>query len=85
MYVNEIRDYLRQQPFKPLRLHLSDQSSYEVRHPEMIMVTRTLVLVATRLGADDVPEQLAYLDPIHITRIEPLNPADAKGNGKSKK
>ncbi len=71
MRPDEIRAHLRKQPFLPIRIYVSDGSSYEVRHPEMMFVTRAEVIIG--LGDDDMPERCVYCDPLHITRIEPLN------------
>ena len=73
MRPDEIRKHLRRQPFRPFRLFLSNGLSYDVRHPELMYVSRTEVVIALELGEDDMPERSAYCDPIHITNIEPLN------------
>jgi len=72
MRPSDIRAKLRRQPFQPFRMYISDGSHYDVRHPEMLLVARTEVAVGLGHDADDLPEQLAYCDPLHITRIEPL-------------
>lgn len=67
-----IRVHLRRLPFRPIRVFLSDGSHYDVRHPDFMYVSRSEVVIALDPGNDDVPERSAYCDPIHITRIEPL-------------
>lgn len=74
MTAHEIKALLRQRPFQGLRIHISDGESYEVTHPEMVFVTMTLVLIALPPLDKDIPAGgSVYCDPIHITRIEPLN------------
>jgi len=73
MRAEEIRHHVRRRPFQPFRVFLSDGSSYDVKHPELILVARRDVVITVELGDDDIPERLAYCDPVHITRIEPLN------------
>jgi len=73
MRADEIRKHVRRSPFQPFRICLSNGKCYDVRHPEMIYVTRNEVVVATKLGGDEVIEQSAYCDPIHINNIEPIN------------
>lgn len=63
----------RKRPFVPLRVHVSDGSSYDVRHPEMMLVTHTVVFIARPPLADGVPERHVYCDPVHITRVEPID------------
>ena len=83
----ELINHLRNQPFQPLRLHLSDGSCYDVRHPELALVTLTQVAVAIPPPQGGVPERMVYCDPNHITRVEPIprNGAEppAHGNGPS--
>jgi hypothetical protein len=73
MRPHDIRNHLRRRPFRPFRLCLSNGDSCDVRHPELMYVSRTEVVVALELGEDDLPERSAYCDPIHITNIEPLD------------
>ncbi len=78
MRADEVRNHLRKQPFRPFRLHLSNGVSYDVRHPELIYVSRREVVVALELGEDHVPERSAYCDPMHISNIEPLDGTEHK-------
>ncbi len=73
MRPDEIRAHLRKQPFRAIRIYISDGSSYDVRHPEMMFVTRTEVVIGLDPGDGDIPERSVYCDPVHITRIEPLD------------
>lgn len=84
MRPDEVRAHLRRQPFQPIRIHISDGAHYDVRHPELALVTRTEVVIALASGDDDIPERSAYCDPVHITRIEPLNGKN-RGPAKRKK
>ncbi|MFQ5493787.1 MAG: hypothetical protein ACE5EX_00235 [Phycisphaerae bacterium] len=73
MRANEIQSHLRKTPFCPIRIFLSDGSSYDVRHPEMAAVSRAEVVIGLQVSEDDLPERFAYYDPVRITRIEPIN------------
>lgn len=57
----------------PIRLFVSDGSTYDVRHPEMLLVSRTEIVVGLAQKEEELPERLAFLDPLHITRVEPVN------------
>jgi len=77
---DEVVNAVRAQPFRPFRLHIADGTTYDVRHPEMLMVTRNAVVV----GILDQPENgnsgPAYppiersttVDLFHVTQIEEL-------------
>ena len=41
----------------------------------MVAVSRTDVAIAIDEANGEVPERLVFCDPLHITRIEPLQPA----------
>jgi hypothetical protein len=47
--------------------------SYEVRHPELMAVSRREIVIALEVGEDDLAERFAYCDPVHVTNIEPLD------------
>ena len=49
MRQNEILDALQTRPFRPLRIRVSDGSAHEVRHPELVHLTRSSVLICTPL------------------------------------
>jgi len=68
-----LREQVRKQPFEAFRVYLSDGSWYDIRHPEMIAITRRDVAIAIGLGRDGLPDRLATCDPLHIVRIEPIN------------
>ncbi|UCC32474.1 MAG: hypothetical protein JSU86_09365 [Phycisphaerales bacterium] len=82
MRADKIRSHLRKQPFRPVRIYVSDGSSYDVRHPELMLVTRTEVVIALDPGDDAIPERSVYCDPVHVTRIEPLDRNKRKGVSK---
>ena len=71
MIAKELLDLQRERPFRPLRICISDGEAYEVRHPEMMLVTKTKVVIALPNG-EDVPENTVYCDPVHITRVVPM-------------
>ena len=73
MSPDTILKHLRREPFRPIRICLSDGSAYEVRHPELALVTRREVVIALPATQGEVPERSVVCDPLHITRIEPAD------------
>ncbi len=65
------------QPFLPFRLHVSDGSSYDIRHPEMLWITRRTAYVGIP-GEGPIPERAVTIAMIHVSRLEEL-PAAAAG------
>ncbi len=73
MRPTQVRDHLKTRPFRPIRVYVSDGSSYEIRHPEMAYVTVSQVLIALEMSEDNLPDRVVFCDPVHITRIEPID------------
>jgi hypothetical protein len=74
------RDLLAARPFKPFRLVMSSGQSYDVRHPEMAMLTRTSILVGIDDEDDGVPAEFKICSLLHVTAIEPFGPIPASPN-----
>lgn len=73
MYYLELQKKLKQTPFQPFRLCLTDGVSYEIRHPEMLFLGKRGCVV----GIAENPEDTAYdwsvdIDLLHVIRTEPL-------------
>jgi hypothetical protein len=81
MTVQTFRELLTQQPFRPFRLVMSSGQTYEVRHPEMAMLTRTDLLVGIGEMDDGVPAEFKICSLLHVSAIEPLNGSEAKHVG----
>lgn len=79
MNFKSLRDHLRKEPFSPLRFHLTDGAAYEVRHPEMVAVSRVEVAIVTQVAEDGVGDRMVYVDPLHIVRVEPISEPVASG------
>ena len=73
MTVQTFREVLSKRPFMPFRLVMSSGETYDVRHPEMALLTKTDILVGIRLADDDVPAAFKICSLLHVTAIEPLN------------
>lgn len=76
---DDLLEFLRIRPFQPFRIHLTNGTVYEVRHPELVLVGRTRAMVF--FPAPDAPppafDRFEALALVHITRIEPLMPTAA--------
>ena len=68
---------LAQRPFKPFRLVMSSGETYEVRHPEMVLLTRTDVLVGVGELDDGIPPEFRICSLLHVATVEPLSAATA--------
>jgi hypothetical protein len=77
MRPDDVLQLLRARPFQPFRISLSDGQQYEVRHPEMAIVSRSTVLVGVPgpRGLDEPVEKVVACALVHITRMEVLDGA----------
>jgi hypothetical protein len=73
MNVDTLRDQVRRQPFEAFWVCLSDGSHHDVRHPEMIAVSRRDVAIPLGTRKGEVADRLAICDPLHIVGVEPIN------------
>lgn len=77
---DDLIEVLRATPFRPFRLYVSDGSTFEIRHPEMLMVTRHSVIVGLLGGGENGNSGGAYpeiersttVDLLHVTQMEEL-------------
>ena len=73
MTVKTFRELLTQKPFKPFRLVMSSGEEYEVRHPEMALLTRSDILVGVDETEEGVPAEFRICSLLHVATIEPLD------------
>jgi len=75
MRSQDVREFLRAQPFQPFRLTLTDGRTYDVRHPELAMVGRSIMAVGVPSVGEDEPifDRLVTVSLPHIIQAEPIN------------
>ena len=72
------RELMTQRPFKPFRLVMSSGERYEVRHPEMAMLTRTSMLVGIGETDEGVPAEFKICSLLRVATVEPVPTNGAK-------
>ena len=76
MTPEDLRTALRTQPFVPFRLHLSDGRSFDVPHPEFLLVAESMAVVgvyqASKNNGQLAPQRTEMLSLLHIVSLEPL-------------
>lgn len=82
MRAADMLEYLREQPFVPFRIHLTDGTVYEIRHPELVKVGMTKADVY--FPKDDEPHSVVLrresITLVQITRLEPLEKTTPAGS-----
>jgi hypothetical protein len=74
MVASDLSEMLRKKPFVPFQIQAADGLIYDVRHPEMVLVTLTTVAVALP-SAQPLPERMHILPIDHIIRLIPQTSA----------
>lgn len=79
---NDLLERVRQRPFAPFRLVLTEGTPYDIRHPEQVMVARHSAVIGLEGKADqDFYETTVLVDLLHVVRSEPLEAGKTSGNG----
>ena len=73
MTSDELRAAARRQPFEPFRLVLTTGTTYDVRHPDLIMVgQRSAIIGITNQPNGAVYHHTINFDLLHVVGIEEL-------------
>jgi hypothetical protein len=76
MRPEDVLYWTRAAPFQPFRMRLVSGKTYDIRHPEMVRVGRSSLIVFSFSGeASDPYERLEMVSMGLIERIEPLETA----------
>lgn len=73
MRADEMRALLDRRPFEPIRLHISSGQTVDIKHPEMALVTRSLVVAGVTESDERVADYAVHYNLLHIVKIEPLD------------
>ncbi len=74
-----VLNFVKAEPFRPFRLHVASGRTFEVRHPEMIKVLKSNVLVFKAPADDsDIPDDydnvsLMLTESISFTEPSPIS------------
>jgi hypothetical protein len=87
MRPQELTDIVHRQPFQPFRVTLTDGRTYDIKHPDEIMVLRGAAVLATKAD-DDVLDLGTIVSLLHVMQIQYIDMkkpnASKNGNGKKK-
>ena len=73
MRTDELRVLLDRRPFEPIRLHITSGQTVDIKHPEMALVTRSLVVVGVTDSDARVADYAIHYNLLHVVKIEPLD------------
>ena len=81
MRAEEFGAWIRRQPFEPIRVRLSDGRTYEISHPDQVIVQRACIDIGIPVSQDSpVMDRVDRCSLLHVVSIEPLNAEGRKDN-----
>lgn len=73
-----VLEYVRAEPFRPFRLHMASGRTFKVRHPELIKVLKSNVLLFKASGESwDIPDEFHSVSLMLTESISHLEPTAA--------
>jgi hypothetical protein len=86
MRPDDVLEKLRTVPFQPFRLHLSDGTKFDIRHPEFAIVTRSKVVVGVPEigGPQGLAQRTVDCSLLHITHISDVNGGTKRPRGRTR-
>jgi len=78
---DELISLVRTRPFQPLRIHLSDGTVYDIRHPDQIIVLRGRVDIGVGADAETgAAERVEHVSLLHVVRVEEMAATSPQGS-----
>ncbi len=69
----DLRNLLKEQPFRPFRIRLDDGRSFAITHPDMVHVGRRVAIILVfESGPERYFQRHVTISLLHISSIEPL-------------
>jgi hypothetical protein len=83
MRAQDVREFVRRQPFQPFRVTLTDDRTYDVVHPDLAMIGTSAVAIGLPQpnGPQFIYDRLITVSLLHIMQIEPLPSGAAPAAG----
>ncbi|MEQ8848456.1 hypothetical protein [Botrimarina sp.] len=85
MRAEELIELLEERPFFPLRIHMSNGRTHEIRHPEMAIVGQGVVAIGVHTEGEKLP-RIRHFALAHVNEVEVVTDGASPGalpNGKS--
>ena len=71
----ELLSYVKAKPFRPFRIHMASGETFDVRHPEMVRVGRSSLMLFTLVS--DNPDIYDRWETISLMLMERISQVDA--------
>jgi hypothetical protein len=76
----DIKERLREKPFRPFRIIADEGLRYDIRHPDLVLVGQHDVVIG-HPGASDpaIYDRLVRVALVHVVALEEVSPASSNG------
>jgi hypothetical protein len=74
----QVLSYVKAQPFRPFRLHMASGQFFDIRHPEMVKVGKSFLLVFS--FATGEPDVVEHWETVSLMLIESISHLDQPVN-----
>ena len=71
---SQLLTYVKAQPFRPFRLHTASGNSFDIRHPEMVKVGKSFLMVFS--FAPGEPELIEQWETVSLMLTESISHLD---------
>jgi len=71
MRYDEFKGSLDERPFKPVRIFITSGQTVDVRHPEQVLIARSMFAFAVG-PKKGLPEHIGWYSLIHVVKVLPL-------------
>ena len=79
MRPEDLIELVRRRPFGPFRIHITDGNTYDIRHPDQIIVLRSRAVLGVG-GDNGVADHLEHIALVHVVRVEELAETTSESN-----
>jgi hypothetical protein len=83
MEASEFKQLLKRRPFGPLRIHMTDGTTYDIFHPDNIFVLHSRIDIGVGADPNGVLDRVDYCSLDHVVRVEELSKKAKPKSGKS--
>ncbi len=74
MSPEDLRLLVKRRPFKPYRITMSTSETFDVWHPDLLIVGRSIVALGFgRAGEEPIADGIIWLDLDQIVHVQPVS------------
>lgn len=69
----ELRELLNTQPFVSLRIHMTDGQTFDIHHPDLVLVLRSRIDIGVPPDPENgILDRVEHCSLLHVVRVEEL-------------